>query len=92
MKQISVLIAGAGSRGTGYAGYANIHPDQVRVVGVAEPRDFWRNRIAGEHAVPPKNVFTDWRAMARRRRFADAVCICTLDRMHAAPATGDGAF
>jgi predicted dehydrogenase len=86
MKQISMIVIGAGSRGWTYADYATAHPDQAKVVGVAEPRYFWRDRMAQVHAVPPKNVFTDWRPVARRKRFADAVLICTLDRMHVEPA------
>lgn len=86
MAAVNLLIAGAGSRGTGYAGYARQFPAEARVVGVAEPRPFYRQRLAEEHGVPAHQVFADWREAAARPRFADAVVITTQDAMHADPA------
>ena len=39
MPPVTLLIIGAGQRGQCYADYARLHPDQARVVGVAEPRE-----------------------------------------------------
>ena len=86
MKPVTLLIIGAGSRGSGYGDWVKQHPDRAKVVGVAEPRDFYRNRMAETHNIPPQNVFTDWQEAAQRERFADAVIIATQDRMHAEPA------
>ncbi len=86
MSPVSLLVIGAGGRGAGYAAFARKHPDLARVVGVAEPRDFHRSRLVAEHAIPPAQVFTDWRQAASRPRFADAVLICTQDAMHVEPA------
>lgn len=86
MKPVRLAIIGAGSRGTGYAAYAKAHPDQVRIVGVAEPRDFYRERLAREHEIPAEYVFADWREAAERPRFAEAVIIATQDAMHVEPA------
>lgn len=86
MKQVTVAIMGAGGRGAGYAEYALGFPDQVKVVGVAEPRDFYRQTLATKHAIPAANIFTDWRQAAKRPRFADAVIIATQDAMHREPA------
>ena len=89
MKRVDLIIIGAGSRGYRYAEYATAHPDRVRVVGVAEPRSWYRDRLASEHRIDPKNVFRDWKLLAKRHRFADAVVIATQDAMHREPA---GAF
>ncbi len=86
MNPVKLLIIGAGGRGGGYATYAAEHPDLAKVVGVAEPRDFYRNRLIETHNIPSENVFTDWRAAAERQRLADAVIIATQDNMHADPA------
>lgn len=83
---IKLLIIGAGARGYIYASYAASHPDQVRVVGVADPRPAYRERLAAEHQVPAANVVADWSELAARPRFADAVIIATPDALHAAPA------
>ena len=83
---MSLLVIGAGGRGFDYARYAGQHPDEAKVVALAEPRQPYRDRMAREHAVAPENVFADWREAAERERLADAVLICTPDRLHAAPA------
>lgn len=86
MAAVRFLIVGAGGRGSGYAGYINQHPAEAQVVGVAEPRDFYRQRLAAEHSIPENQVFVDWREAAARPRFADAAIIATQDAMHAEPA------
>ena len=86
MKRVKLIIAGAGGRGTGYASFASLFPDRLEIVGVAEPRDFYRSRVAETHGIPPENVFTDWKDMAARDRFADAVVVATQDALHADPA------
>lgn len=85
MKTVDVILAGAGGRGTNYTD-CSFDDAKFRVVGVAEPREFYRNRVVKKHGIPPENVFTDWRAMAERPKFADAVIIATQDSMHAEPA------
>ena len=86
MKSVRLIVAGAGGRGSTYAKYALDYPQQAVVVGVAEPRDFFRQDMAAKHGIPAENVFTDWKQMAQRDRFADAVIIATQDAMHADPA------
>ncbi len=86
MPPISLLIIGAGNRGAGYASYARLHPDQVRIAGVADPRLPYRQAIADTYDVPADYVFADWRDAAARARFADAVIIATPDALHAEPA------
>src|SRR5512133_1599865 len=85
-RPVTVLIVGAGSRGTTYAGFAKLFPERMKVVGVAEPRDFYRERLVREHAIPPERVFTDWKDAASQPRLADVVIIATQDSMHVEPA------
>ncbi|MBN2047125.1 MAG: Gfo/Idh/MocA family oxidoreductase [Anaerolineaceae bacterium] len=86
MEAVKVVIIGAGSRGQTYASYALDHPEKMRVVGVAEPRDYYREKMAVEHHIPAENVYADWKELAARDRFADAVIIATQDAMHVEPA------
>lgn len=83
---VALLVIGAGSRGAGYAEFARHFPERARVLGVAEPRDVQRAKLAGEHLIPIENVFSDWRDAAARHRIADAVIIATQDSMHEEPA------
>jgi predicted dehydrogenase len=86
---IRLIIAGAGSRGFAYGNYAIQHPDEAVVVGVAEPRQAYRERFASQHNLPADAVFEDWTQLAERAargNFADAVVISTPDALHTAPA------
>jgi predicted dehydrogenase len=85
MAPVTLLIAGAGSRGAMFAGWAARHPDRARVVAVAEPRAERRDALADEHGVPPERRFADWRAAAAEGRITDAAVIATLDRDHVEP-------
>jgi len=86
MKPVEMIVAGAGDRGFVYASYAMAHPDRARIIGVAEPRDYYREKMAKDHNIPEENVFTDWKDMVKRPKFANAVIITTQDRLHRDPA------
>jgi predicted dehydrogenase len=83
---VTMVVIGAGGRGTGYATYATQHPDQLTIVGVAEPRAFYRDQMARQHTIAAAHQFTTWEEVAARPRFADAVLIATMDDLHAQPA------
>jgi predicted dehydrogenase len=82
---VTLAIVGAGKRGEAYSQYALQHPDLARVVAVAEPRLFQRDQMVQTHGVAAENVFNSWEDLARAPRLADAVLICTQDRMHLDP-------
>ncbi len=81
---IKILVIGAGSRGYAYAKYA-AEKKNVKIVGVAEPRDFQRERMVAEFGIPRENACRDWQEIAERERFADAAIIATTDSLHKAP-------
>lgn len=86
MKPIDLLIVGAGNRGQRYAQIAEQFPEQLRIVGVAEPRDWQRNHLARRHHLPPRQLFRSWEEAAAVPKFADAAVIATQDRLHVEPA------
>lgn len=85
MKPVTIAIIGAGKRGEAYAAYAKQHPDQLRVVAVAEPRELLRRRMANEHGIPDEFCFESYEDLADLPRMADSLAICTQDRLHLAP-------
>lgn len=85
MDKVEIAIAGAGSRGYGYAKFVRDNPQRAQIVAVAEPRREYRERLLAEHDIPAANIFSDWRDMAARERLADAVVIATQDNMHIEP-------
>lgn len=86
-RQITVIVVGAGNRGKSYSQYALEFPNLVKVIGVAEPRDITRELMVKAHNIAPEFIYKDWKDLAKvEKRLADAVLICTQDRMHAEPA------
>ncbi|KAK9515541.1 hypothetical protein VZT92_026181 [Zoarces viviparus] len=83
---VRVIVVGAGSRGEIYSQFASIHPERVQVVGVADPRKFARTKLQQKHKILDENIFEDWHNIVEREKFADAVLICTPDRLHKEPA------
>ena len=86
MKPVTVMVLGAGSRGTGYSVYAGEFPDRAKVVAVAEPREPYRRRMVETYGIDRANVMTDWVQAIDKPRLADAVLICMPDALHARPA------
>jgi predicted dehydrogenase len=78
----TVVVAGAGNRGQAYAQYALELPDELRIVGIAEPREVPRARFARDHGLNPDQEWADWRDLADRDRKADGVIIALQDALH----------
>ncbi|MEG2949450.1 MAG: Gfo/Idh/MocA family oxidoreductase [Clostridia bacterium] len=86
MKQITAVLAGAGQRGADtYAAYALTHPEEMKVVAVAEPIAERREAVAKAHHIAAENVYESWEQLFQRPKMADFAMICTQDRMHAEP-------
>lgn len=86
MAPATAVVLGAGSRGEIYAGYALAHPEELKIVAVAEPRRDRRERLADAHGIAPEHRFASWEELLAQPRLADAAFVCTLDGMHTAPA------
>lgn len=84
-QKVRLILIGAGGRGTIYARLSLLMAHKGQVVAVAEPRDFFRDRIAKICNIPAENCFPDWHEVLLREKFADAVVITTQDQMHVEP-------
>lgn len=85
MKKTAIVL-GAGSRGCAYADYSLHCPEDLMIIGVAEPDPSRRIKFAEKYHVPEENCCPDWKELLRRPKMADAVFICTMDDMHTEPA------
>ncbi|KAF7668628.1 hypothetical protein LDENG_00296240 [Lucifuga dentata] len=83
---VRVIVVGAGGRGEIYSQYASINPERMKVVGIADPRKFARTKLQQQHKILEENVFDDWQGVTEKEKFADAVLVCTPDRLHKEPA------
>lgn len=86
MKPITAVVLGAGNRGEVYSSYAKFHPDQLKIVAVADPRADRLAQLADTHGVPTEGRFATWQELLAQPRLADVAFVCTLDDDHTAPA------
>ena len=86
MKQFSVIVIGAGSRGRGYSRIMGNMPEKYKIVGVAEPVDSKRKGMQRDYGIPDEACFLDWRDILDRPKMADIAVIATLDGDHYGPA------
>ena len=78
MRKLKAIVLGAGYRGRAYAEYAKDHPDQLEIVGVADPEQ--------AEVIPAAKYWRDWRDCLEDRPEADIVMITMPDALHYEPA------
>jgi len=84
-KPVTAITCGAGARGNVYGNYALQYPDQLDIVGVAEPIPIRIERYSKKHNIPAENQFKTWEDVFKRPKFADAIIITTPDNLHYGP-------
>ena len=77
MSVLRAIILGAGYRGRAYAEYAKDHPDQLEIVGVADP--------VQAQSIPAKKYWNDWRECLESHPEADVVMVTMPDNLHYEP-------
>ena len=65
-----------------YAPYATAHPNDLDIVGVAEPDAVRRGRFVSAHDIAPNRIFESWEPLLRHPKFADVIINTTQDQMH----------
>lgn len=84
-KPVTAITLGAGSRGNVYGNYALKYPENLDIIGVAEPIKIRNDRYTKKHQIDEKNRFDTWERVFERQKFADAIIISTPDNLHYAP-------
>ncbi len=84
-RPVTAITCGAGNRGNVYGNFAVQYPEQLDIVGVAEPIPLRNERYARKHAIAPEYRFTTWEDVFKKPKFADAIIITTPDNLHYGP-------
>ena len=85
MEKKKIILIGAGMRGKTYTDMAFAMKEQFEVVAVAEPIENRRRYIQEKHGISDEMCFTSWEPLMAMPKFADAVIVATMDRLHFAP-------
>lgn len=84
-RPVTAITCGAGARGNVYGNYAAAFPDQIKIVGVAEPIPIRNERYTRKHQIPEANRFNTWEDVFSKPKFADAIIITMPDNLHYEP-------
>lgn len=79
---LKVALVGAGHRGVGYSSYALRHPERMKLVAVADPRENRRIEFARQHGIPSNMQFSTHKDILSRPKIADAIINATMDKDH----------
>jgi len=79
---LKAIIVGAGHRSIVYASYAKHHPEELSIVGVADPLELRRKQVAEIYDLPPEHCFRSAEDLASKGKLADVVINGTMDRQH----------
>ena len=86
MKEISVILVGAGNRGMSYCKFMMQQEGKYKIVGVADA-DPVRVEVAREkYNIPKENCYSSWEEILAQPKMADLAIIATMDDMHHGPA------
>lgn len=87
MKKVQVALIGAGDRGFNcYAPYATENPWKMEFTAVAELNDEKRRQFGDQFNIPEERRFRDLYDLLKHPKLADAILICTSDKLHFKPA------
>ncbi len=81
-KPVTAIILGAGHRAMAYADYSIAHPDELKIVGVADPNEYRRNFVRERFGFPESQCFGSAEELASVPKFADVVINGTMDEIH----------
>lgn len=79
---LTTIIVGAGHRGVGYGTYAQTHPEELTVIGVADPDPIRRERTRELFGFAGSMCFESAEQLAARGKLADTVINGTMDADH----------
>lgn len=68
-----------------YDNYGVAFPNELDIIGVAEPGVIWNERYTAKHNIPQKNRFVTWEHVFEHPKFAVAIIITTPDNLHYVP-------
>lgn len=82
---VDVVIIGCGCRGQVFAEYAKKHPEEMRVLAIADKKEHLRNKMKREYQIEDRYIFEDYHDLFAQGKIGDAIFIATQDNQHIEP-------
>ncbi len=79
---LKAIVVGAGHRALLYASYAQHYPDELQIVGVADPVAHRREHVARLYDLPAERCYATAEEVAAQPKFADVAINGTMDHQH----------
>ena len=83
---LNAVIVGCGGRGQIFAEYAKQYPNEMKVLAIAEKKDFLREKMKKEYGIEDKYIFSDYNSLFEKGKIGDVIFIATQDNQHIEPA------
>lgn len=81
-KPVTAIIVGGGHRSFIYADYSLAHPDELKIVGIADPDKSRVRDAVQKYNIPKENCFETAEELAKHGRLADVIINGTMDKAH----------
>ncbi len=81
-KPITAIIVGGGHRSFIYADYSLAHPDELKIVGIADPDEVRVREAVEKYSIPEENCFKYAHELAEHGKIADVIINGTMDKDH----------
>ncbi len=82
MSRVRAVLVGLGHRTACYASYALLHPEEMEVVGLADPDSDRLAIFAEKYNIPVDRCYSSSEELAAIPRFADIAINGTMDEVH----------
>ncbi len=79
---VKAVVLGAGHRAMVYADYSLNHPEELKIVGVADPDEYRRNMVAEKFGFSKEFCFENAEELSKVPKFADVIINGTMDEQH----------
>ncbi len=79
---VTAIIVGGGHRSFTYADYSLEHPDELKIVGIADPNRERCLLAAKKYGFSTQFCFENAEELAKHEKFADAIINGTMDHQH----------
>lgn len=81
-KPVTAIIVGGGHRSFIYGDYSIDHPDELKIIGIAEPDESRVKQAVEKYGISEEFCFSSAEELAKKGKLADVIINGTMDKEH----------